>query len=372
MRKICVLHVVGKMDMGGTETLIMNILRSYDRSKYKMEVLVHDTSDSFFDDELNQLGIAVHYIKKFNGKNLFSYIHDLHSFYRKNKFDIVHGHLSSSASIYLGIAKKYNMKTIAHSHSIYSFSFHSILHKILTFSTRYISDYFCAPTKAAGVDRYGKKITNSEKFFLVKNGFFMDKYLFDTDVRNLIRRSLNIKENEKIAIHIGRFTNSKNHIKLLRVFQNMISEGQNLKLLLIGAGELESNINSYIIENHLEEKVDVLGLRRDIPQLLMASDVFVFPSLNEGLGIALIEAQATGLPCVISDRIPQEAVLNKKSVEILSLSDNDSDWSRIVRDSIEIPINRKIGFLEVKRAGYDIADVVENLQRYYFDILQGD
>ncbi len=296
----------------------------------------------------------------------------MNTFFKKNRYDIVHGHLSSSASIYLGIAKRYKMTTIAHSHNVYSFSLHTIFHKLFTFPTRYISEYFFAPTRLAGEDRYGKKIANGRNFFILKNGFFIDRYLFDLNIRQKTREILKIEKDTKVFIHIGRFSKQKNHKKILSVFKEYVTYNSNAKLLLIGAGKLENEIINYISENDLDSSVHMLGLRQDISQLLMASDLFIFPSLNEGLGIALVEAQTTGLPCVISDVIPQEALLNRESMKVCSLSEDDVEWRKAIDEVLKRPIDREQDFYQVKKLGYDINDVVQMLQKYYEIFSVGD
>ncbi|MGX7126893.1 glycosyltransferase [Enterococcus viikkiensis] len=264
------------------------------------------------------------------------------------------------------------MTTIAHSHNVYSFSLHTIFHKLFTFPTRYISEYFFAPTRLAGEDRYGKKIANGRNFFILKNGFFIDRYLFDLNIRQKTREILKIEKDTKVFIHIGRFSKQKNHKKILSVFKEYVTYNSNAKLLLIGAGKLENEIINYISENDLDSSVHMLGLRQDISQLLMASDLFIFPSLNEGLGIALVEAQTTGLPCVISDVIPQEALLNRESMKVCSLSEDDVEWRKAIDEVLKRPIDREQDFYQVKKLGYDINDVVQMLQKYYEIFSVGD
>lgn len=371
MKKIRILHVVGKMDMGGTESLIMNVLRTYNRNLFEMEILVHSYDRAFFDEEIKSLGIKITRIKKFDGRNFHSYVHSLNEFFCQNNFDIVHGHLSSSASIYLYIAKKNGMKTVAHSHSVYEKSMYSALHKIFTYTTRYVSDYFCAPTFLAGKDRYGNKIVKGNRFFLVKNGFFTDNYLFREEVRNRIRIELNLNDKTSVFIHVGRFTKAKNHHKLLEVFSSYLNINRDAKLILVGSGELEKQIVSEIKDFSIENDVILLGIRKDISDILMAADIFIFPSINEGLGIALIEAQATGLKCIVSEKIPKEAIIDDSIVQVIPLSKDSSDWAKSAQSYLQKNTKRELSYGNIVNAGYRINSVVELLEEEYLRIIGG-
>ncbi|MFB8533125.1 glycosyltransferase [Enterococcus casseliflavus] len=362
--KIRVLHVLHGLSMGGTETMLMNVFRNVDKTKFEFSFLLHTNELGFYTKEVESLGGKIYVLPKFNGANVISYSKACDSFFKKNRFDIVHGHISSSASIYLHYANKYGITTIAHSHNIYSNSVKDVIHRAYTFSNRYIANYFFAPSLEAGKDRYGKKIVNSKKFYLVTNGVLTNKYRFSSNSRFLKRKELSLSDHTKVIINIGRFVKQKNHKFILDVFDNYRKNHDDTKLILVGEGKLEQDIYQRIEDLNLTKNVIILKNRQDIPELLMASDIFFFPSLNEGLGIALIEAQLTGITCVISDKIPTSAIINRQLVSVQSLETNKICWAKNIENGFK-NISQNQRATSFNDFGYDISQTTKKLEIIY-------
>lgn len=361
-----ILHVIGTMDCAGAETFIMNVYRNIDRDKIQFDFVVHTDHHMFYEEEILQLGGKIYRAPKFKAYNIIEYKKWWYDFFKTHpEYKIVHGHIGSTASLYLSIAKKYNIFTIAHSHKTHDtgITLMRMEFALLTCTTRYIADYFMACSKQAGIDRYGKKIVYSNRFQVINNGIESNKYTFSKKIRDKVRKSNHIDEKTIIIGHVGRFTQAKNHKKIIDVFYCFHKQHQNALLWLFGEGELEQEIEEKVKELGLSQFVFFKGLSSHINEELQAMDVFLFPSLFEGLGIALIEAQASGLPCVVSDAIQDEADIKAGLLKKLDLSLSDDQWASAIEEMV--PRNREDTNEYVKQSGFDIQSVVKNLEEFY-------
>lgn len=222
-----------------------------------------------------------------------------------------------------------------------------------------------ACSRQAGINRYGKKIVNSNCFQVINNGIESDKYIFSNKIRDRVRKSNNIDENTIIIGHVGRFTEAKNHKKIIDVFNYFHKKHQNAILWLFGEGELKQEIEEKVKELGLNRSVFFKGLPSHINEELQAMDIFLFPSLFEGLGIALIEAQASGLPCVVSNAIQDDADIKASLVKKLDLSLSNEKWVSAIEEMIQ---TKRIDTSDyVKKAGFDIQSVADELQSFYLD-----
>lgn len=367
-KPIRILHVIGAMNCGGAETMIMNLYRNIDREKIQFDFLVHTEEKCFFDDEIRELGGKIYSVPRFNLINLFSYKKALKKFFSEHsEYTAVHGHIGSSASIYLSVARKHGIYAIAHSHNTNSteISLKSILYRLFSLRTRRVADRFFACSQDAGIDRFGKKITNSNNFSVIQNAIETDCFIYNESVRLKTRKELGFSD-EFIVGHIGRFSYQKNHEYLLRVFAEVLKLKKNAILLLLGDGELREEIERKISELSLNEHVVLAGVRKDANRILNAMDCFVFPSHFEGLGIVAIEAQCNSLPCFINETFPTELDINS-NLHRLSLQSGPNVWAReIVEKSKRIPADEAVG--NVRQAGYDIKQVSKKLEEVYFNI----
>ncbi len=365
-KPIRVLHVIGIMNRGGAETMIMNLYRKIDRTKIQFDFVENSFEKADFDDEILKLGGKIYRCPHYNGKNHFQYKNWWKKFFENNtQYKIVHGHIGSTASIYLKIAKKYGLFTIAHSHSAGSdHSFMHLLYCLLSYNTRNIADYFFACSKVAGIDRYGKKIVNSNRFMVLNNAIDSNLFSFNKELRSKVRNELNLK-NKMVIGHIGRFTKEKNHIFLLNIFKNIYNQNKDAVLLLVGDGPLREKIEKLASDYGVKDNVIFTGVREDVNRLIQAMDVFVFPSVYEGLGIVLIEAQTSGLPCVISDKVPSESVMVKELVSSCKLTDSLDDWKYKIMSSLNI--KRESRNNDIIKHGYDIAYTVKTLENFYLN-----
>ena len=363
---IRILHVVGNMGAGGMESLIMNWYRCIDRNKIQFDFLVHSKSKSYFEDEIIALGGRVFHLTLSDDKDLIKYIRDLKAFFSEHKeYRVVHGHHAAYGVFYLSAAKKAGIKfRIAHSHNgDYSRTLRGFLvHLFSRFYKNYANVLF-ACSKAAGKYMFG----NRKKFTVINNGIDTSRFSFSEIDRSEVRRELGICDNSLVLVHVGRFHDQKNHSFLIDVFFDCKKMRGESILLLIGTGPLQDTI---------KEKVDLLGLtdsvlflnnKKDVNRYLCASDVFVFPSLYEGLPLTVVEAQSTGLPVVCSDRVTDETKLID-SYYSLSLSKETALWASKVIEVSSMCNARCDASRVVRLKGFDCNDVAKKMQEVYIDM----
>lgn len=366
-----ILHVIGAMNRAGAETLIMNIYRQIDRTRIQFDFLVHTTEQCDYDAEIISLGGRIHRLPEYRGLNSISYRKKCHNFFLNHpEYKIVHGHIGKGAPIYLSEAKKLGCKTIAHAHSENFYKgVYRIAFKAATFPTRYIADSFMACSPNACRATFGKKIEKSGSYYLLKNGIDLSSYKCTHELH--LSEKASLKLSDKIVFcHVGRFVEVKNHQFLIKTFKIVQDKIPNSVLLLCGDGPLRPQIHELVLSLQLENSVYFFGIRNDISNILKASDVFIFPSISEGVGLAAIEAQASGTICILSTGVPKAAVASENAIR-LPLADGEDQWANIAikayRDydsSKRTNDNDQVG-----RNGYDIRDTSKWLQNYYKNLL---
>lgn len=364
-KPIRILHVIGVMHHGGAETMIMNFYRHIDRSKVQFDFVENDDKYADFDDEIRSLGGRIYHCPHYNGKNHFKYVAWWKNFLAQHagEYKAVHGHVGSTAAIYLRLSKQTGLYTIAHSHGVTSHSLRDLLYRVYSYPTRFIADQFFGCSVAAGESRYGKRVcSNTNKFKVLNNAIETDRFAFDSQIREQMRHRLGISNNFVIG-HIGRFEEVKNHAFLIQIFKEIHDRNPDAVLLLLGKGELQDQVMAQTVQNGLKECVIFAGVHNDVSPYYQAMDVFVLPSLSEGKPFVIIEAQASGLPCVISDAVPDECVLSEELCSIRRLIDPADVWAEHILSCANTRYAdcSKI----VKQSGYDIADSAKWLEEFY-------
>jgi glycosyltransferase involved in cell wall biosynthesis len=366
-----VLQVFAEMNRGGAETMIMNLYRNIDRSKIQFDFIVHTEDQCAFDDEIYKLGGKIFRVPAYKGTNHLTYLKKWEHFFKKHQeYKIIHGHVRSTASIYLKTAQKYGLTTIAHSHNTSSGNgFSAIAKSVLQYPVRYVADYLFACSEAAGEWLFGDKACKKRNFYILNNAIDTKKFIFNNDIRDKKRKELQI-EGKFVIGHVGRFHPQKNHEFLIDIFKEVYDKNDNAILLLIGEGDLQGSIQKKVYNLGLDNNVIFTGVRSDIPELFQAMDMFVFPSLYEGLGIVLIEAQASGLPCVVADTIPKEALIIE-NVEQVSLTKSPEIWREAILQRID-SYDRISTYAKIKNCGYDIEESRSWLQEFYLGLVEKD
>ncbi|MGD7053946.1 glycosyltransferase family 1 protein [Sutcliffiella horikoshii] len=361
---IRVLHVVGNLNFGGVQMMLLNYYRNIDRNKVQFDFLVYGSKVGFFEKEIENLGGRILRVTSMKD-NLILYNKEIKILFKKEKYSIIHIH-HNYANIYAAIqAKRVKTKCIiSHSHAAHVTRSirKKIFRKIIRFFINKICNYKFACSAKAGEWLYGAKEMNKNKVKILKNGIQAKEFRYNSELRETVRGNLDLTNNFVLG-HVGRFTPAKNHTFLINVFDYVYKKNNNARLVLIGDGEYKSKIKEKVQSMGLEKQVIFLGMQPNINELLQAFDVFLFPSLIEGLGITLIEAQASGIRCIASDSIPSEVKITGL-LEFVSLNNSPDNWGEIVLKYAH-GYKREDTSNIIQSAHYDIKEQAAKLQIFY-------
>ncbi len=361
---INVLHVVGAMDRAGTETFIMNLYRHMDRTKVQFDFLVNAERACDYDHEIVSMGGKIHHIPRYTLINHRSYRRAFRTLLTDHpEYRIIHGHIGSSAPIYLAESKLQGRYTIAHSHSAVRItSPRDIAFKAIARPVRGISDFYMACSPEAALDRFGRKIAAGDTCRIVNNGIEVEAYARGPESIERAKASFGFGE-EPVFGHVGRFSPEKNHRFLLDVFADIKKSLPSAKLLLIGRGPEEDATCERARTLGLSDAVTFAGIRDDIPEALRSMDVFLFPSLYEGLGISFVEAQAAGLHCIASTGTPGHACISDRAKR---LPLDQSLWTNAAIEAYAASrLSKDDRCALVRKQGFDISVVADALFEFY-------
>ncbi|MCQ6560436.1 glycosyltransferase family 1 protein [Paenibacillus mendelii] len=330
--KIKVLHVVGKMHPGGIETLLMNVYRHTDREKYEFHFAVQTEEKAFYDDEIESLGGKI-LRQPHPQRGLSRFRRELESNIRENgPYAAIHSHIFGFSGYVLKIAKGLGIPVrISHSHTVHRDAKQPLLRRIYrAYMQRLIlknATHLLGCSRLACESLFGKNCWGDKRVMVFPNAIALDPYESLPMDRSALRANLGIlNPNAPVFAHIGRFQEMKNHSFLIDRFAEFSMTCPEARLILIGDGPERGRIEEQVRRLGLTKQVEFLGQRKDIPELLGAVDGFVLPSLIEGLGIVVIEAQAAGVPCLVSEAVPEEADLELGLVHKLRLDDHPNRW----------------------------------------------
>lgn len=357
-----VLQVFTSLDRGGAETFIMNIYKNLNRNKFSFDFVVHTQKHCDYEDEIIKLGGEIFRLPPRN-QGIFAYKKSWEEFLKiHNNYDIIHFHKSCFSDIVpLKVAYKNRIKKIiTHSHST---SVDSVVHQILhlfnrKFIYKYVTDY-CACSIEAGKWLYGEE--TDKEVNVISNGVDAKKFRYNDKIRTSIRNKEKI-QNKFVVGHVGRFVKVKNHEFLIDIFLKIKEKKSNAVLLLVGQGELEQMIRLKVKEYGLEDSVIFAGLRTDIYELMQAMDVFILPSLYEGLPVTLIEAQSAGLKCFVSENVSKQVKITPL-INFLPIVAGCDYWAKIVCQ--ENSYDHSDTYNLIYNAGFDIESVVKKLEDIY-------
>lgn len=365
-RALC---IVGGMNTGGAETFLMKIYRTLDKSRYQMDFFVFTFEEGFYDKEIITMGGRIyHSIPK--SKNPFKSFLNIIKVVKHEKYEIVFRTSQHSLSALDLLAAKIGGAKVlvfrSSNSNTCSGIISQVLHVIFRVLLKNVPTIKIAPSIKAAEFMFGKRCVNNGEVKIIKNAIPIDNYIFSIEKRNRIRKELKIEDKFVIG-HVGRFTHQKNHNFLIDIFLEITKRLNNAVLILVGTGEYENRIKEKIQMLNLTNKVIFTGVRKDVPDLMMAMDVFVFPSFYEGMPNVVIEAQATGLPCFISNTITKEVQLTYL-VKFMSINLMPSQWADAIVEYIgnESRANMKSDIIE---KGYDINNVTRIFEDLIFNCL---
>lgn len=369
-----VLHVIHRMRPGGVQTLVMNLYRHFDRSQVQFDFAVRSQQPEFYDEEIKALGGRLFHLPwgTVYPFNLMAYKRSFATILQKSgPFIAVHSHVGLYSGHVLPIAKKAKVpKRIAHSHNTNYSKNSSPLRKFwATMMRREIqinATHLLACSLAAGHWLYNAEPQNDSRFMHFPNAIDLDHFALIHGNQLYWREQAQLPLTGPLLGHIGRFDHQKNHTFLLEAFATFLKYFPHAKLILVGEGDLKKQVEHHAAAKGITEAVCFLGARSDIPQILGALDLFVFPSQYEGLGIVLVEAQAAGVHCLVSDIVPHEVDLGLGLVHFESLDAGISTWVNTMRQLLgkSSPTWEKRK-ATLQNAGYDICHSVELIQKLY-------
>lgn len=348
------LCIVDSMNTGGAETFLMKLYRALDKVHYQMDFIVSD--HGYYDDEIVSMGGRVHLIPM-RTKNFIGAMNSIKCIVKHNKYTHVLKLGSTPIVVFDLLAAKAGGAKILAVRSCNAYAEESLIYRLANIIFRplflRLTDVMIAPSDLAAEFTFGKKSVDKGKVHFLHNAIDLEIYKYDENIRGQYIEEFNTA-GKCVYGHIGRFSSQKNHAFLIDVFKEICINQPNSILLLVGSGELETEIRMKVKNLNLEDKVLFLGVRKDIPQLLSLMDVFVFPSLYEGMPNTVVEAQATGLHCIISDSITKQANFTGL-VKYVSLTENAKKWASECINSKKDRINTHDIFVKNR---YIINDVV--------------
>ncbi|MBQ7840747.1 MAG: glycosyltransferase family 1 protein [Lachnospiraceae bacterium] len=366
-KPIRVLQVLGGTSLGGAESRVMDLYRHMDRERVQFDFAVHSSKPEFFDQEIESLGGTIYRLPRFKVYNWLSYRKAWKQFFTQHQeFAAVHGHMTSTASIYLPIAKSLGVKrTMAHARSAGTDSgLKGVMTRLLRKNLWKKTDYCLACSALAGQAVYGEKAWKKGLVHVIPNAIGLEKYAYDPGMREEMRRQLGVSDRLVIG-HVGRFHEAKNHGFLLEVFAAVCQKRENAVLVLVGEGGGMEAAKQKAKELGIADKVQFLGSKKNVADYYQAMDVFLFPSLYEGLPGSVLEAQASGLCCVIADTITTEVGITDL-VEYASLSETPQKWAdRVLAGADAKTKNRRARLEELRAAGFDVADQAQKMMNFY-------
>ena len=362
---IRVLHVITGMGSGGAESFIMNMYRNIDRSKVQFDFMLR-SRENIYEEEILALGGKIYYTASFPKHMIKNYM-EVHSILKKHtEYEIIHVH--GNALIYtnaLLVAKKLGIPCrIMHSHNTKTRrKEYELLHRFnKCFIKKLATDYFACSDEA------GKWMFNSD-YVIRKNAIDLGKFSDAVEYRDEIRKQLGISDRLVIG-NIARFLPAKNHKFLIQLFEMYNDLHPESVLIMVGGGELEKKIKEQVNCSKVSEKIFFLGIRDDIDLIMQAFDVFLLPSLHEGLPVVLVEAQAAGVPCVISDSISKEIKITPL-VKMVGLNESPLIWINCIEDMSKSKRFSKREIIDsLKMAGFDSMTEAKKLQDFYMEKVQ--
>ena len=364
---IRVASVIGRYIGGGVEAVTINYYRNIDKNKVQLDFICDEDSTNIPYEEIEGMGGKVIIIPSYS--KLFKYHKALKRVLKEGNYKIIHSNINTLSVFSLFAAKCAGVPVrIAHSHSTTNKKEKkkNLMKQILRpFSKVFATDYMCC-SELAGRWLFGNKEYDKGNVYLLNNAIDLDKFKYNESLRKKKRKELGIKDDTLVIGHIGRFVAQKNHDFLIDIFNEIHKKNNNSILLLAGQGPLMEDIKNKVKELNLEDSVKFLGQRNDANELYQAFDVFLLPSLYEGLPVVGVEAQAAGLLCYLSDDMTKETkVLD--ITKFMSLNNTPEEWANNILDDVK-KYKRIDTSKEMTAKNFNIKEEAKKLEEYYLNL----
>ena len=362
MKKKKILHVLGGLDHGGAEAFIMNALRFIDHSKYEFGIATFmkpKNGEKFdFEDELKAMGVKLYHVADNRFKNPLKFEKDIADLIKNNGYETVHSHIDFMSALVLAGAKKGGAKKrIAHSHSINNMKINSKKMQLISGVLRRKLNRVATERVACGEDAGRFLFGPKQRFTVIHNGVDLERFRFNANTRHKMRVKCGFDDDEMILLNIGRLEEVKNHGKLIDIFGDYLRKNKNAHLVIIGNGSQREMIEEKIASERLDDYITLIPAQDKVELYYMMADVFVMPSLFEGIPNVGVEAQACGMKCLFSDRVPRETKI-LDSAEFIPLN---GDWLSSIRRAE----NRNAAVKQPDMKAFDIKETVKLLEAVY-------
>ena len=365
-----VLQVTGAMNIGGTETMLMNLYRKINKD-IQFDFISYSKEDGYYDNEIKELGGNIIKLNPPNEVGIINAIKDIKNVIKENgPYNIVHTHMMFNSGVAMIAAYLSGVKIrVSHAHTT-SDEGNGIKRKIYinimrTFIKIFSTD-FLACSNLAGKYLFGERIIKNKNYKVLPNYIDYDKFIYCND-KTSVRAELGIKSDDIVICHIGRFIKAKNHDFLIKIAKEMIDKNNKVKFILVGDGDLKNEIENKVKELKIDKNIFFTGIRKDIPNILKNSNLFILPSIYEGLGLVLLEAQSSNIPCLVSEAIQPEVDLNLGLVKTLNIGLGESIWAN--ESATFMLKNRNISNAEIinkiKASNYDLQNILNILLKVY-------
>lgn len=368
---IRILNLFTVMNRGGAETMVMNYYRNIDRNRVQFDFMVHRQERGAYDDEIEALGGRIYRMPPVQPGHFGEYKKAVAKFFDEHQeYSIIHSHMSELGYFVFREAKARSVKcTVCHAHNAPHFRDETLVEKAKDLVRNYFkhkirkfTDHKFICGAEAGEWLFGKK--SKADFVMMNNAVDTSKFAWSEEKSAQLKAELKL-ENKFVVCHVGRFNAQKNHAFLIEIFKQIHLQNPDARLLLVGAGDLESKVRQQVESEGLSDSVRFLGLRDDVNKIMVASDVFLFPSLYEGLPVTLVEAQSSGIKCVISDTIPIDCIITK-NVDVVELRLSTQQWAERVLKYAD-GYGRRDTTADIVSAGFDIRENARWLEEFYIN-----
>ena len=364
-KPVKVLEMIACLNYGGSQAMIVNLCKAMNRNEVQCDFVVDHPEYSGMEDIVRSLGSELYVMPTFKGTNIAEVKKSWNDLFEAHpEYQILHSHSRSYASIYLPIAKKHGLKTIIHSHNTSNGNgIAAVVKDVLKYPLRKQADYFFGCSKEAGEWLFGKKIISGDRFFVLNNAIDTDQFTFNEDIRSSYRKEFHLG-NKKTFIQVGRFSPQKNQLFTLNLFSDYLAKDDESHLFLVGNGDQKEKIEQEIDSLGISDHVTILEYRNDVNKLLQMADVFLMPSFYEGLSVAAVEAQASGIKCLLSENCDH-------NVDITGLCSflplKKEEWLSKMEEDVTIrPYTKPY----IVKAGFDVNETAKWLQDFYVKIVE--
>lgn len=355
-----VLHVVGSMHPGGIENFIMNLYRNIDRSKVQFDFITHTESDPAYVKEIESLGGKLYRLPRLTGKPIAN-LRGIKRIVKEGGYAVVVRHTPNALiAPQVFMARRGGAVSACHSHSTSDPK--KFVHRIGKAMMKCMKVERFACSEDAGKWMYGKR-----PFKVIRNAIDIERFAYRMEAESRIRTELGVEPNQALYGHVANFIECKNHTFLMEVYSEIAKLDDGARFVCLGDGDLKAQTMEKAKALGIADKVFFVGVRSDANDFMSAMNVLIFPSIFEGLPLTLIEAQAAGLPCLISDTITDTVEVTKGLVHPKSLSDGAKEWAK---EAVSLCAQGKEMGRECQRqsiadAGYDVKALASWYEDYF-------